>query len=382
MPAEESRPSESRPLLAATIVEVRMRRQMSQRSLARALGVAPSAIGKWEKGTVPSPTCVPPLARWLGLTEEAVYDLAGPDRVRRDTTSDPRRMTPMARRRVHLRLSQSQIARRVPVSVATYSRWESGVRLPPPEMLSHLARALDMDAAALDASWPDRGREARRVGRLPGLDRVLSERGLSAEDVAKALDVDGGLARAWTQGKRALPEGAARAIEQRLGLCILDHLPQLRRRTPPPIQPEGSPLARVRRASGLSQAQLGALVAVSGSTISVWERSGHVPPRVLRPLTRVLRCSRQDLGGDATHPSLSNAWHQKPLAARLRELRIFEGLSQAALARCVGVTSGTVRRWEAGMTTPSPQRLQRLEAALFAIGCLSMERGLAGCHHE
>ena len=51
------------------------------------------------------------------------------------------------------------------------------------------------------------------------------------------------------------------------------------------------------------------------------------------------------------------------LGPALLMLREYHGLSAAAIGRCVGVTGGTVRRWETGKTRPSRTFIARLAAA-------------------
>lgn len=52
------------------------------------------------------------------------------------------------------------------------------------------------------------------------------------------------------------------------------------------------------------------------------------------------------------------------LPALIRQHRLAANLTQTALANAVGVTLGTVARWEAGTRTPSLARLEGIGAAL------------------
>ncbi len=54
------------------------------------------------------------------------------------------------------------------------------------------------------------------------------------------------------------------------------------------------------------------------------------------------------------------------LSIRLAELRTAQGLSQAALARILGVSRGAVHNWEAGHRTPT---LEQASALATALGC-------------
>lgn len=48
----------------------------------------------------------------------------------------------------------------------------------------------------------------------------------------------------------------------------------------------------------------------------------------------------------------------------IKELRLKLGLSQEGLARKLGVSVLTVRRWERGSSKPSPLALQRIEEVM------------------
>jgi len=53
-----------------------------------------------------------------------------------------------------------------------------------------------------------------------------------------------------------------------------------------------------------------------------------------------------------------------PVHELIRWRRLQEGPSRAALARCVGLTAQTFRRWELGSGRPRPATRRRLVSAL------------------
>ena len=54
------------------------------------------------------------------------------------------------------------------------------------------------------------------------------------------------------------------------------------------------------------------------------------------------------------------------MTIRIKELRKERGLSQTAIAEAVGVTSGAVSQWEAGLTNPT---LETLVKVAQVLGC-------------
>jgi putative transcriptional regulator len=63
------------------------------------------------------------------------------------------------------------------------------------------------------------------------------------------------------------------------------------------------------------------------------------------------------------------------VANRLRDLRLARGLTQADLARLLGVSAYTVARWEAGEMVPTARNARRLARRL---GVSVEELGLPG----
>ena len=56
------------------------------------------------------------------------------------------------------------------------------------------------------------------------------------------------------------------------------------------------------------------------------------------------------------------------LGTRIEEARLKEGISQAQLARMLGVTKETVSRWESGDKEPTPEHLRDLTIVLKVSG--------------
>jgi len=111
-------------------------------------------------------------------------------------------------------------------------------------------------------------------------------------------------------------------------------------------------LKALRRRFELTQGELAKLLDVSPTTITSWQRGKSRPRKdrlariaTLRKMTRAQ--VDEALGRPAAPPV-------KP--ARIKALRKKLGLSQAALARALGVSTGSVAGWESGKNPVPRQR--------------------------
>lgn len=117
-----------------------------------------------------------------------------------------------------------------------------------------------------------------------------------------------------------------------------------------------------RRAAGRMQAEVAAGARVSGSTLSCWELGTQEPrTRHLIQWARVLHHRLVILGadGEPLEPRRRSneplkAYEQRRLAAPLAERRLLLELDEDDLAARVGVSAGTVRRWERVRIRPYP----------------------------
>jgi transcriptional regulator with XRE-family HTH domain len=119
----------------------------------------------------------------------------------------------------------------------------------------------------------------------------------------------------------------------------------------PPVDPERLRAARLR--AGLTQAELARAVGVAGGErVSRWELGTSAPSIAMR--ARLAKALGLDL--------------EELLPARgrrdLRRLRGEAGLTVAELAAQGGVSTGTIKRWEAGSGLRVRAPLENLAAAL------------------
>jgi transcriptional regulator with XRE-family HTH domain len=108
---------------------------------------------------------------------------------------------------------------------------------------------------------------------------------------------------------------------------IAQELAQLvaRRRTRPQTEPFGARLARLRKARGYTQTELGELLAVTQRVVTSWESQGRIPPAEALPrLSEVLGVRVEALLGTAPlrepePPQHTRLWRKLREAEKLPE---------------------------------------------------------------
>jgi transcriptional regulator with XRE-family HTH domain len=339
---------------------------ISLRRAAQWVGVSPGAIAHWQKGGIPRPSYLPGLAAALGVAVSDVRRCAGEDPVRRPQTSGGPLTTPLARARLDAGLTQADVARVVWVSVPTVSRWEAGERRPSFEDSHRLACALGLTVQAVDdclEGYPTSCRDT--VGELRGLRAALATRGLSTAALAQALDVPAAVARDLATGRRSFPRAGLAALANLLGQDPFDCVTQLRSM---PVPTANSPLREMRLGRGMTQAQVGLRLGVCASTVGAWERSVRMPePFRAVALARVLgtpgEVLAEAIGRDANPPE-AKSLVDLSLGDTLFNARSSLGFSATQIGRMIGVSGGTVRRWENQRSFPRRRHLSRLAVVL------------------
>lgn len=285
--------------------------------------------------------------------------------------------------RVAVGLSQAGLAGLLVVSTATVSRWESGLRRPPHELLEPMALALGLPVGVVGAWFaPVRWLKGDGVGRVPGLKHLLRDRGVELEVAASACGVSVEQMRAWVFDGRTLQRAAVEPLAGLLGMSPREFVHAARLSSGRDAA-GGSALRVARQARRLTQDELGKRVGVSGETVSHWERGTWTPPvhQVFR-LARVLRVDAGELGGGLgvamPDPAASQRTTNAGVGGRLQDARLRAGLTRAQLARCIGVRSSTVGGWEAGRSRPLRRHQQRLQSVLGAGVLEPLARDLSG----
>lgn len=357
--------------LASLLSSWRASEGLTQSAAASLLGVSAGAVGRWERGTVPSPQVLARLAALWSVDRAVLRTAAGPDPIRRPTTTEGSEATPLVLARLDRGVSQAELARRLTVGQATLSRWESGERTPHRLDALRIGQVLGLSPQAAVALFEgSRPRRRQFAGRLPGLAPLLSARGMDEQDAAGALDVPVVLLHDWVRGARPVPASAVDGLGALVGQDLWQSLAELRRPLRVAPKPPVSALAARRQQLGITQRQLGRHLGASQTTISAWEAGARPGRSWHAPLARALRWDLESLcsalgARERSRPDVTTCGPGE-LPAVLRALRESSGLSRAQLGRCVGVDRRTVGKWESGCSRPSALSLRRL-AALFGV---------------
>ena len=272
----------------------------------------------------------------------------------------------LADRRRSAGLSQASLAAAVGVDHTTVSRWEAGCRRPAHDLTPLIAAALRLGTDEVEGwfeSLPQLGGDT--LGRVPGLKHLLSVRGIDIRTASDRCAVSETDLCGWVYGRRSLPRFM---IPRLVELLDMDRDRFLREVRTSNLRREGGFLAELRRARGLTQRELGGRIGRTSMAISAWERGHTVPIEVsIRRLARELSVTCADLTRGMGWPAVAELptdLESRPSHVRLRAARLESGLTCEQLARCVGVTGQTIRRWEKGDFRPRWSTLDRLRVVL------------------
>jgi transcriptional regulator with XRE-family HTH domain len=153
-----------------------------------------------------------------------------------------------------LGITQKEAARRLGTDQFTLINWEKKRTEPAIRFVPGIVQFLGYDPFPKGVTLPERIRATRRA------------RGLSHTALAKEFGVDPSTVLGWEGGRHHPPIEYWPRI---LGLIGQEELP--------PEAPLPDRLRGYRRAQGLTQAELGALLGVSQSVVSNWERGKNRP---------------------------------------------------------------------------------------------------------
>lgn len=124
----------------------------------------------------------------------------------------------------------------------------------------------------------------------------------------------------------------------------------------------GERLKELRRAAGITQAELAEKLNLHLQTISKWERGLYEPDIAqLGELAVALGITLEKLCGQEECPeTFTGDFQPEKLGLILAEQRMLRGESQEQLAASVEISPDTISRWERGVTCPDIEKLLTL----------------------
>jgi transcriptional regulator with XRE-family HTH domain len=267
---------------ASPLCRARLAAGLTMTQVATRTGVSPATVSRWENGRRrPSPAYLPALARVLRVTPEQVVALLDPSTAGR---SERHLLAGLGELRRATGWTQRAFAAALGIGTSTANRWEHGRAGVPVDRVPAVAGLLGLAPAdllerAARASLP-------RAEALPPLARFRIGAGMTQQEAAHVLGVSVRTLRRCEYGRRGVDLGRARDMAR----CYRRPLAQVLRaaRTPVPevladprwtVGDLPAVLEALRGSSGLSAAELGRRLGISGRQVRGWELGTAVPPR-------------------------------------------------------------------------------------------------------
>ena len=363
---EPARPPPPRPEMAEfgrTLRRLRQERGLTQRELAERIGETPVLIGGYEMSVnyYPSPERLAAIADALEVPEA---ELARFLPTRPETTLLGSALRELREQRG---LTLTRLAERSGCDPALIAVYESGRAQPGPEKLRSLAAALRIPQRELRALVAVRGAEKHvsPFGKLLRQTRIA--RGLGQRELAQRVGLRPGTLTTYETtnlcpSKARAPQLVARLAEAlELDPALLERSLSLPRHHPPTRF--GHHLRKLRIDRGLTQGQLGAHIGHLGAAICGYEKGKTYPkPSALPALAAALDVEEDELA--RLLPMLPTRRRITPFGQELRRLRKERGLTQAQLARRIGVSGASITCYEGSGVHPKPSGVAAIAEAL------------------
>ena len=240
-------------LLAAKIVERRMRCGMSRRELANKLGASEHAVRIWEEGAMPKSSGMRSLNAWFAeeLPDTPVLNYADIGKI-------------IDERRQAWGWTFKKLAEHLGVNEQTVGQWVKGRTQPRVTFLNRISSWLAEPVPVEDALDP----QSENIELVQRMREKMQSTGILHLELAKILRVDVALVRAWEGGWR-LPDANALG---HIAKWLSDETPDQ-----PTREDISSAIIQTRLKRGISQEELAGLLFVSQSSVDEWETGKEVP---------------------------------------------------------------------------------------------------------
>ncbi len=267
-------------------------------------------------------------------------------------------------------LSVREVGGVVAVHPTTVLRWERRERLPGPVHVRYLAKAYELPVPEVAAFFDHARSPAGRMDGAPGrgVRRLRRMQNLRAARLAELVGVRVHTVYNWEAGRARVPSHHLGALAEAFTLEV-EALERLLQRwsawRPAATTPPVTPLRRLRRRTGLTQAELARRAGVGLTSLKSWEQGSPPTLQGLRGLARALELSTETVAratGLVLPAELRPAtWGPGQLPRVLVVLRQWSQLTQEQLAALCGCSTSSVRGWEQGRLRPGPRSRERLE---------------------
>ena len=293
--------------------------------IADALGVSVTTLNNWLTGKkYPCPQNVTQIASYFGITE---VELTGNDPDENQLVlTDNESMALLAKNlSYHIKCSgktQSAIASAIGTNDSTLSTWVVGKRYPRPRQISKLANYFGITEEELTGKDPDEEAEHKAIF-ASNLAFYIHQSGSSCFEIAEQLGVTVSTIRNWVRGKYIPGSDAIRALAERFGIAEADlfeiktedarlqmYKPTLKSNLFPraifellqkdySLVLQGNRIQELRRAKGMTQAELGRMIGINQRTMSKYENQmiKSIPPDKLEQLAKILDTTPEYLLG-------------------------------------------------------------------------------------
>lgn len=274
-------------------------------------------------------------------------------------------------RRKSRALTVADLAERVGVHPTSVLRWERRDRLPGPSHIRRLARNLAVETAEIASFFDDVRAPAHHDAdtvRGHGLRPLRQTVRVPAARLAAAAGVPTASIYNWESGRVRIPRRHLPALAEQLGLDAAS-LRRFLSSAPAVVAAAGPPpseLRRLRRRTGLSQAQVARRIGAGRHSVGAWERGQPPPLAAVRLLAAVygVPVERVARAAGVTPPRLLDrrTWAAGDLPEVLETVRLWAGLTQVEVAERISCSVSSVRAWENGRGGPGPALRRRLES--------------------
>lgn len=335
-------------MLGEKIAEQRKKLGLSQEELAEKLNISQKSISKYELGNrKPQYKVLVRMAEYFGVTTD--YLLGVTDSTENEPESSVTRKfgNRLRELRVSEGITQLQMAVILDTSKSNISKYEAGTVEPGMEKINEIARFFKVTTDYLFGM--ETGGNTMIGGKIAELRKELE---LSQKELAKKIGVSRSALSLYEIDRREPDLETVKKIASLFGVTT-DYLLGLAKGGNTML---GKRINELRRASGMTQEELGKKLGVIKQTVSSWENDSsepnHAATIALAKLFGVTTDYLLGAEGDTMGTEETINEIAQRVGRNIRSIREQAGLSQDEFAEGFSVKQPTVANWETGKRQP------------------------------